>query len=116
LSQGRCVGCGMDLSEGKKQAHTSGEKITCKKCGRVYNLITNPPPENGKCECGGELYQREDDTPEATKIRLITYRELTMPVIEAARKEGILIEINGERPIEEVNREIIEKLNLPQNG
>jgi len=36
LSQGRCVGCGTDLSLGKKITHAKGEKITCSKCGRVF--------------------------------------------------------------------------------
>lgn len=105
----------IDISEGETIRRLAARR-TCKKCGRVYNLITNPPKENGKCECGGELYQREDDTPDATRTRLITYRELTMPVIEAARKDGILIEFFGEKPIAEINREIIEKLGLQRNG
>jgi adenylate kinase len=88
---------------------------TCRKCGRVYNLITNPPKNDGKCSCGGELYQRDDDTPEATRTRLTTYREMTTPVIEEAKKDGALLEINGEKPIEEIHREIIEKLGL-KNG
>jgi adenylate kinase len=101
----------LDISESETIKRLAARR-TCKVCGRVYNLMTNPPPANGKCECGGELYQREDDTPEATRTRLITYRELTMPVIEAARKEGLLVEIDGEKPIKEIHREIIEKLNL----
>jgi DNA-directed RNA polymerase subunit RPC12/RpoP len=36
LSQGRCVGCGTDLSEGKSTKHDQGEKIVCKKCGRIF--------------------------------------------------------------------------------
>jgi len=36
LSQGRCVGCGTSLSEGKKTSHSVGEKITCVKCGRIF--------------------------------------------------------------------------------
>jgi len=36
LSQGRCVGCGTDLSLGKKVTHSKGEKVTCSKCGRVF--------------------------------------------------------------------------------
>ena len=36
LSQGRCVGCGTDLSLGTKIKHSSGEKITCQKCGRIF--------------------------------------------------------------------------------
>jgi predicted nucleic acid-binding Zn-ribbon protein len=36
LSQGRCVGCGTELSQSKKENHASGEKITCPKCGRIF--------------------------------------------------------------------------------
>ncbi len=36
LSQGRCVGCGAELSEGKKTQSDKGEKITCAKCGRIF--------------------------------------------------------------------------------
>jgi len=36
LSQGRCVGCGTDLSQGKKITHSQGEKVTCQKCGRIF--------------------------------------------------------------------------------
>ncbi|MEK9200773.1 MAG: nucleoside monophosphate kinase, partial [Patescibacteria group bacterium] len=42
-------------------------RLTCVRCGRVYNTITAPPPELGTCECGGELTLREDDKPEAIK-------------------------------------------------
>lgn len=40
LFQGRCVGCGTPLSKGKKEKHEKGEKVTCKKCGRIF--IYNP--------------------------------------------------------------------------
>lgn len=36
LSQGRCVGCGTDLSLGKSTKHEKGEKIVCSKCGRIF--------------------------------------------------------------------------------
>lgn len=36
LSQGRCVGCGTDLSLGKSEKHASGEKVSCSKCGRIF--------------------------------------------------------------------------------
>ena len=83
---------------------------TCKICGNIYNLITNPPPSNDKCDCGGELLQREDDYPEAIIKRLEWGK--TIDVRERARQEGILIEINGEQAIGDIHREIIEKLGL----
>lgn len=36
LSQGRCVGCGTPLTQGKKAKHAKGTKVTCEKCGRIY--------------------------------------------------------------------------------
>jgi len=80
----------------------------CKKCGNIYNLITNPPPSENKCECGGELYQRDDDQIEAIKKRLEWGR--TIEVKEKAAAEGCLLEVNGERPINEIHQEIVARL------
>jgi adenylate kinase len=39
----------------------------CRACGRIYNVLSDPPPADGACgSCGGEVYQRDDDTVEAT--------------------------------------------------
>jgi len=84
----------------------------CEKCGKVYNLVTNPPPEPTRCKCGGGLIQREDDFPEAIRKRLEEFAHTTMKVIEAAANEGILIEINGEQAINDIHQEIVEKLGL----
>ena len=84
----------------------------CEKCGKAYNLITNPPPESARCECGGELIQREDDYPETVRKRQAAFVQSTTKVIEIAASEGILIEINGEQSIEDIHNEIVEKLGL----
>ncbi|OGM77247.1 hypothetical protein A2188_02640 [Candidatus Woesebacteria bacterium RIFOXYA1_FULL_43_9] len=77
-------------------------RLTCRVCGKVYNTITNPPQELGKCECGGELFQREDDNPIAIGKRLAVYHENTIPVLELARKDGLLLEVDGEQSIEKI--------------
>ena len=71
---------------------------TCEKCGKVYNLITNPPPR-GKCECGGKLILRDDDKPKVIKERLSEFRANTLPMIEYIEKKDVLARIDGERPI-----------------
>ena len=53
---------------------------------------------------------RKDDQPEAIQERLRWYQEQVSPVVEHYRGKGKLIEINGEQPIEDVNREVLEKL------
>lgn len=55
----------------------------CEKCGEVYNLRFLKPKKTGICDkCGGELYQRVDDTPEVVKERLKVYEKQTQPLLE----------------------------------
>lgn len=100
------------VSEGETIKRLTSRR-TCVQCGKVYNLITKPSPNGDKCECGGQLVQREDDKEESIKKRLKTYHERTSRVVLEAKKDGILVEINGERPIEEIFNDIdktIEKI------
>lgn len=84
-----------------------GGRRTCSKCGLIYNLVTGPKPVDDKCTCGGELFQREDDKPETIKKRLAIYAGQTQPIRERAKSEGILLEVDGERPIEVIHEEIM---------
>src|SRR3989344_1468912 len=77
----------------------------CEKCGNIYNLITNPPP-NQNCSCGGNLIQREDDKPQAISRRLDIYHQTTHPVFDLARKQGITVHIDGGQSIEKVFSQI----------
>ena len=72
--------------------------------GKIYNLITDPPPEGLD---KSKLVQREDDTPEAIKQRLAWYGKLVVPLIEVMKKDSKVIEIDGERPIEVVFKDIL---------
>ncbi|HLC67203.1 MAG TPA: adenylate kinase, partial [Candidatus Nanoarchaeia archaeon] len=57
-------------------------RMTCRKCGAIYHVSNLPPKIPGKCDRdGGELYQREDQKPEAIKKRLQVYKEQTAPLI-----------------------------------
>jgi adenylate kinase len=54
----------------------------CKKCGSIFNILTLPPKKEGICDnCGGELYQREDDKPEVIRERLKVYQRQTEPLL-----------------------------------
>ncbi len=90
------------VSEEVLLARLSGRWI-CRQCGAVYHTLYNPPKVPGRCDlCGGELYQRPDDRPEVAKNRLKVYFEQTAPLIEYYRERGLLVEIDGEKEIEEV--------------
>ncbi len=81
----------------------------CRKCGRIFNLSFSPPAKEGICdECGGELYQRDDDSEAVIRDRLKVYREQTEPLIEyyqdRFRLERVKGEIGRDRVFEELSR------------
>ncbi len=81
-------------------------RISCKKCGAVYNLITNPPKRKDICDkCQEELYRRADDNPDAVKKRLETYHKETEPILE--KYKNILITIDGNQEIDKISMDII---------
>ncbi|MGC8878401.1 MAG: adenylate kinase [Anaerolineae bacterium] len=84
----------------------SGRRV-CRKCAAVYHIVYNPPHQDGVCDrCGGELYQRDDDRPETVRYRLKVYWEQTSPLIDYYKNQGVLVEINGNQPIEGVEAEL----------
>lgn len=98
----------LDVAEEVVVNRLSSRRI-CKECGEIYNLKLLPPEEEGICdECGGELYQREDDKPQVIRKRLGEYRKRSQPVIDYYREKGIVVDvlIPEERPIEEIMGEI----------
>lgn len=83
-------------------------RLVCRGCGATYHRVSNPPLGHGVCgECGGELYEREDDRPEAVGKRLEVYFSETAPLIDYYRDAGILREVDGEQSIDEVGRALI---------
>jgi len=76
---------------------------TCRKCGRVWHIAFDPPSMPGKCdECGGELFQRDDDREETIRHRLEVYEQQTQPLISYYADEGILLGIDATGPVEDV--------------
>ncbi|MGQ9678330.1 MAG: adenylate kinase [bacterium] len=68
----------------------------CRVCGKIYNLTFRPPKIDGKCdECGGELYQRNDDREETIRARLQVYKAQTSPLIDYYQKQKKLVQIDG---------------------
>ena len=83
-------------------------RCTCRAHGHVYHKIFNPPRQAGVCDIdGSELYHREDDLPDTVRNRISVYLAQTSPLIEHYREMGILTEINGNQPIEEVHADMM---------
>ncbi|EKE13546.1 MAG: hypothetical protein ACD_13C00010G0032 [uncultured bacterium] len=79
----------------------------CSKCGQIYNTESNPPKISGICDkCGGQLIQREDDKPESVKTRFEYYINNTKELIDYLDLKGKLTRVNGDRPIEEIAKDL----------
>lgn len=92
----------------------TGRRV-CKSCGATYHKLFNPSKAGEKCEsCGGELYQRNDDSIETVGNRLDVYEKQTAPLIEYYKEKGLLIEIDGEQSVQDVTQFIMEALKRGQ--
>jgi adenylate kinase len=76
---------------------------TCRKCGRIWHVVFDPPARQGTCDdCGGELFQRDDDQEETIRHRLDVYNQQTRPLIAYYADEGTLLGIDATGPVEEI--------------
>lgn len=88
----------------------TGRRV-CRKCGASYHMVFNPPQKEGVCgQCGGELYQRSDDTVETAQNRLDVYNKQTEPLIAFYAEKGLLKRINGDQAIDKVLQDITKAL------
>jgi adenylate kinase len=88
-------------------------RLSCRNCQTVYNVISTPPTQEGRCDlCGGELYQRSDDAPDTVRNRIGVYWEQTSPLIDYYRDEGLLVTIDGENSIERAQEKILDAIQV----
>ncbi len=80
----------------------SGRRV-CESCGAVYHVESKPSSKGEACErCDGALVQRPDDTEEVIRERLRVYREQTLPIVDAYKKRGLLVDVEGTGAPDEV--------------
>lgn len=80
---------------------------SCRNCGAVYNLTSKPPKVENVCDvCGGELYQRKDDTEDVIKVRFGVYEKQTSPLVDYYKKQGKLVYIDGTQKVDQVFKEV----------
>lgn len=87
-------------------ARLTGRRI-CKSCGATYHVVFNPTQEEGVCDkCGGELYQRSDDTEEVVATRLDVNIKQSEPILAYYEQKGLLKTVDGEQAIDKVTGDI----------
>ncbi|HEY5558548.1 MAG TPA: adenylate kinase [Steroidobacteraceae bacterium] len=81
---------------------------SCRRCGRVFHIETNPPRAGDRCTDGGphDLFQRPDDNEETVRRRLAVYCERTQPLIEYYARKGMLRRIDADGTLDEVDKRL----------
>lgn len=100
----------LDLDFEVLKDRITGRRI-CKNCEEIYHTKNHPSKVEGVCDkCGGELYQRKDDTVESLQVRLGEYSKSTEPVLAYYEEKGLLTRINADQPIEAVWQDVMNAL------
>jgi adenylate kinase len=91
-----------DVSEPELLRRLTGRRV-CRACQTAFHLVSAPPTKAGVCDrCGGQLYQREDDSEATVRHRLGVYARQTAPLLDWYRGRGLLVSVPGEGPIETI--------------
>jgi len=84
---------------------------TCRRCGRIWHESFDPPLVAGICDdCGGELFQRDDDLEETIRHRLEVYQEQTAPLVSFYADEGNLLGLDATGPVDEITERALRAL------
>jgi adenylate kinase len=83
----------------------------CRRCGRIWHVTFDPPVEPGICDdCGGELFQRDDDREETIRHRLEVYQQQTTPLVSFYADEGTLLGLDATGPVDEITERALNAL------
>nr|WP_221494116.1 adenylate kinase [Actinomadura coerulea] len=83
---------------------------TCDKCGRIWHVDFDDKQDDICDDCGGRLFQRDDDKEEVVMHRLEVYRHDTAPLVQFYADENILVGIDATGPVEEVTKRALTAL------
>ena len=100
----------IEVDDAVIEGRMTGRRV-CSKCGASYHIVANPPKTEGVCDlCDGELVIRKDDAPETVRKRLEIYHASTEVLKSYYEKQGKLLLIEGNQPIENANAQILEAI------
>jgi len=91
-----------DVPEAELVRRLTGRRL-CRQCQTAYHLVSAPPRQAGVCDrCGGELYQRDDDSEATARHRLEVYARQTAPLLDYYRGRGLLASVTGEGTVQAI--------------
>ncbi|TWV57129.1 adenylate kinase [Streptomyces misionensis] len=105
----------LEVPEDEVVKRIAGRRICRNDSSHVFHVDYNAPRQAGVCDvCGGELYQREDDSEDTVRTRLEVYHTQTEPIIDYYRSQGLVRTISAQAPVDEVTQRALEALKSEQ--
>jgi adenylate kinase len=103
-----------DVPEPELIRRLTGRRV-CRSCGHSFHVVSNPPRRDGVCDvCGGELYQRVDDSEATVRNRLNVYRKQTAPLLDWYSGKDLLGTIDGAGAIGDISRRVKDAARRPR--
>lgn len=107
----------LEVPEEEVVKRIAGRRICRKDSSHVFHVTYSPPKAEGVCDvCGGELYQRDDDSEETVRKRLEVYHTQTEPIIDYYKAQGLVVTISALGRVEEVTARAMEALQRDEDG
>ncbi|MET7843381.1 adenylate kinase [Streptomyces sp. NPDC005356] len=101
----------LEVPEEEVIKRIAGRRICRKDSSHVFHVSYSPPKTEGVCDiCGGELYQRDDDSEETVRKRLEVYHTQTEPMIDYYQAQGLVVTISSQGPVDEITQRVLEAL------
>ncbi|XCM30342.1 adenylate kinase [Streptomyces parvus] len=107
----------LEVPEDEVVKRIAGRRVCRKDSAHVFHLSYSPPKTEGVCDvCGGELYQRHDDSEETVRTRLEVYHTQTEPIIDYYRAQGLVVTISALGEVADVTARAMDALKPSGEG
>jgi adenylate kinase len=101
----------LEVPEAEVVKRIAGRRICRNDSSHVFHVTYSPPKQEGVCDvCGGELYQRDDDSEDTVRKRLEVYHTQTEPIIDYYKAQGLVVTISSLGPVDEITQRALEAL------
>ncbi|OUD02815.1 adenylate kinase [Streptomyces swartbergensis] len=101
----------LEVPEDEVVKRIAGRRVCRNESAHVFHVTYKPPAKEGVCDvCGGELYQRDDDSEETVRKRLEVYHTQTEPIIDYYKAQGLVVTISALGKVEDVTTRAMEAL------
>ncbi|MER6556287.1 adenylate kinase [Streptomyces sp. NPDC001027] len=107
----------LEVPEEEVVKRIAGRRVCRKDSSHVFHATYSPPKSEGVCDvCGGQLYQRDDDSEETVRTRLEVYHTQTEPIIDYYKAQGLVVTISALGKVDEVTSRAMDALRRDEDG